>query len=165
MALEFRILDKSIDRSNFDCGVSELNEFLLKQARQQQTKGFNRTFVLMDSDDSPFKVLGYYSLSMGEISLDSLPDDKKKKLPKHPIPVARIGRLAVDNTTKGKGYGRMLLVDALRRVQGASLQIGVYAVVVDAKDDSAKNFYKKYGFIQFQDLEMSLFIPLASLPS
>ena len=95
----------------------------------------------------------------------SLPEDKKKKLPKHPVPVARIGRLAVDNSTKGKGCGRLLVVDALRRIQGASMQIGVYAVVVDAKNDSAKSFYEKFGFIPFQDESMSLFIPLASLPS
>lgn len=165
MALEFQILDKSIDRTNFDCGVPELNMFLEKQTRQQQTKRLNRTFVLVDSNDSPLRILGYYSMTMGEIKLDLLPDDIKKKLPKHPVPVARIGRLAVDGTTKCKGYGKMLVVDAMKRVQRASLRIGVYAVVVDAKNDQAKNFYKKYGFIQFKDLEVSLFIPLASMPS
>ena len=165
MALEFRTLDKHIDRSTFDCGTSKLNEYLQHHARQQQTRGFNKTFVLVESDDDPLKILGYYSLSMGEISLDSLPEDMKKKLPKHPVPVARIGRLAVDKASKGKGHGRSLLVDALRRVQGASTHIGVYAVVVDAKDDKAKSFYEKYGFIEFQDLPMSLFIPLGSLPS
>lgn len=165
LALEFCILDKSIDRSNFDCGISELNTFLKRQARQQQSKGFNRTFVLINDEDSPLKVLGFYSLSMGEINLDSLPEEKKKKLPKHPVPVARIGRLAVDNSAKGKGCGEMMLVDALRRVQRASMQIGVYAIVGDAKDDSAKSFYEKFNFIPFQDESMSLFIPLALLPS
>ncbi|MCX7544485.1 GNAT family N-acetyltransferase [Marinicella gelatinilytica] len=164
MSFQFRTLDKSIDRTNFDCGISELNQFLQKQARQQQTKGFNRTFVLVNSDN-PSKATGYYTLSMAEMSLNSLPETVLKKLPKHPVPVARIGRLAVDISFKEKGLGQMLLVDALKRVQSASLQIGVYAVVVDAKNEVAKRFYQKYGFTPFIDIKMSLFIPLASLPN
>lgn len=163
MPLQFRHLDKSIDRTDFDCDISELNDFFQKKARQQQSKGFNRTFVLINAD-KPKKALGYYTLSMAEVNLNALPENIKKKLPKHPVPVARIGRLAVDYSTQGEGLGQFLLVDALRRIQNASLQIGVYAVVVDAKNDAAKRFYQKFGFIPFQNLSMSLFIPLASLP-
>lgn len=162
MRLEFHVLDKSFDRDTFDCGSPELNNFLKTKARQNQSIGFNKTFVAVASGAK--KVLGYYSLSMGEIDLSSLPPELLKKLPKHPVPVARMGRLAVDTSTKGQGVGKLLMVDAMRRVQTASELIGVYALLVDAKDDSAKNFYLKYGFIPLVDDPMTLFLPLASFP-
>ena len=163
-SFEFHPLDKSFHRTQFDCGVVELNDFLKAKARQNQTAGFNRTFVTIQSGDKGKGVLGYYSLSMGEIDLSSLPETMLKKLPKHPVPVARMGRLAVGTTTKGQGLGKLLLVDAMKRVQVASASVGVYALLVDAKDDAAKNFYKKYGFIELVDEAMTLFLPLASFP-
>jgi len=161
---EFHPLDKSFDRTQFDCGVIELNNFLKAKARQNQAVGFNRTFVAIESGDDDKKVLGFYSLSMGEIDLSCLPESMLKKLPKHPVPVARMGRLAVDSGSKGQGIGKLLLVDAMKRVQTASLSVGVYALLVDAKDDTAKDFYKKYGFIELTDDAMTLFLPLATFP-
>lgn len=161
---EFHTLDKSFDRAPFDCGSPELNDFLKAKARQNQTANFNRTFVAIQSGDKAKRVLGFYSLSMGEVDLSSLPEEKQKKLPKHPVPVARMGRLAVDNSIKGQGLGKLLLVDAMKRVQSASTDVGVYALLVDAKDDPAKAFYKKYGFIELTDEPMTLFLPLASFP-
>lgn len=163
-SFEFYTLDKSFDRSDFDCGSLELNNFLKSKARQNQNAGFNKTFVAVASGDKNKTVLGYYSLSMGEIDLSSLPQNLVKKLPKHPVPVARMGRLAVDIATKGQGLGKLLMVDAMKRVQTASELIGVYALLVDAKDDSAKNFYLKYGFIPLIDEPMTLFLPLISFP-
>lgn len=159
-SFEFHLLDKSFDREHFDCGYAELNSFLQTKARQNQQAGFNRTFVAIKSNDSEKNILGYYSISMGEISLSALPESLLKKLPKHPVPVARMGRLAVDKTQQRQGLGRLLLVDAMKRVIAASRSVGVYALVVDAKDDSAKSFYAKYGFIQFVDESMSLFLPV-----
>jgi ribosomal protein S18 acetylase RimI-like enzyme len=161
---EFHILDKSFDRDGFDCGSAELNSFLKTKARQNQSVGFNKTFVACSPNDKSKKVLGYYSVSMGEIDLSSLPPELLKRLPKHPVPVARMGRLAVDRSAKGQGLGKLLMVDAMKRVQTASELIGVYALLVDAKDDSAKNFYIKYGFISLADDPMVLFLPLASFP-
>lgn len=161
---DFQALDKSFDRDTFDCGSEELNNFLKAKARQNQKAGFNRTFVAVKSDDSDKRVLGYYSLSMGEIDLSNLPEALRKKLPKHPVPIARIGRLAVDKSTQGQGLGKFILVDAMKRVQTASASVGVYALLVDAKDDQAKTFYKKYGFIELVDEPMTLFLPLASFP-
>ncbi len=108
--------------------------------------------------------MGYYSLSMGEINLSSLPPFLTKKLPKHPVPVGRMGRLAVDLSAQGQGLGTHLMVDAMKRVQTASESVGVYALLVDAKDTSAKNFYLKYGFIPLTDDPMTLFLPLGSFP-
>ncbi len=161
---EFHLLDKSFDRSKFDCGVSQLNAFLATQARQAQTKGFNKTYVAIQEGDAQKVVQGYYSISMGQIDLSVLPEDHRKSLPKHPVPVGRIGRLAVDRSMQGQGLGHELLVNALKRIRDASQAIGAHAVVVDAKDASAKRFYEKYGFIAFVDDPMSLFIQIASIP-
>ncbi len=161
---EFHPLDKSFDRTKFDCGSDLLNQFLKSKARQNQTAGFNRTFVAISSDDPKKTVLGFYSLSMGEVDLSSLPESLQKKLPRHPVPVARMGRLAVDKSTKGQGLGKLLMVDAMIRIREASKLVGVYALLVDAKDDSAKAFYKKYGFIEFIDDPMTLFTPVESFP-
>lgn len=161
---EFHTLDKSFDRAPFDCGSAELNAFLKAKARQNQAANFNRTFVVIQTGDKAKRVFGFYSLSMGEVGLSSLPEEKQKKLPKHPVPVARMGRMAVDNSTKGQDLGKLLLVDAMKRVQSASSDVGVYALLVDAKDDPAKSFYKKYGFIELTDEPMTLFLPLASFP-
>lgn len=163
-SFEFHTLDKSFNRDNFDCGSLELNNFLKTKARQNQSAGFNRTFIAIARGDKSKVVLGYYSLSMGEIDLTSLPENLAKKLPRHSVPVARMGRLAVDISTKGKGLGKLLMVDAMKRVQTACELIGVFALLVDAKDDSAKKFYLKYGFISLIDEPMTLFLPLASFP-
>ncbi len=161
---EFHPIDKKFDKASFDCGSLELNAFLQTRARQNQLQGFNRTFVAIVENDEAKKIVGFYSLSMGEINLSSLPEDLIKRLPKHPVPVARMGRLAVDLSFQGQGLGKLLLVDAMKRVQSASGSIGVYALLVEAKDEAAKAFYLKYGFISLSDLPGTLFIPLSSFP-
>ncbi len=161
---DFFALDKSFDRTAFHSGSLELDNFLKTKARQNQDVGFNKTFVAIARGDLKKKVVGDYSLSMGEIDLSSLPLLFLKQLPKHPVPIARMGRLAVDLNFQGKGLGKLLLVDAMKRVQAASNLIGVYAFLVDAKDESAKNFYSKYGFTSLVQESMTLFLPLASLP-
>lgn len=161
----FHPLDKTFGRDTFDCGSPELNSFLNARARQNQKAGFKRTFVAIASNDPEKRVLGFYSLSMGEIDLSNLPETLRKKLPKHPVPVARMGRLAVDASTQGKGLGALLLVDAMKRVHAAAFSVGVYALLVDAKNEGAKSFYKKYGFLELMDEPMTLFLPLASFPA
>jgi predicted GNAT family N-acyltransferase len=160
----FHLLDKSFDRAKFDCGIPQLNAFLATQARQAQSKGFNKTYVAIIEGDDKKIVHGYYSISMGQLDLSALPAEQKKSLPKHPVPVGRIGRLAVDKAMQGKGLGRELLVNALIRIRDASQVIGAHAVVVDAKDASAKKFYEGFGFIALVDDATSLFLPIASIP-
>lgn len=161
---EFHNLDNSFSRKNFDCGNDALNQFLKTKARVNQSAGFNRTFVAISSGDAGKEVLGYYSLNMSEVSLASLPEEQVKKLPRHPIPVVRMGRLAVDSRSKGKGLGKLLLVDAMLKIQEASKQVGVYALVVDAKDNAAASFYLKFGFTPFANEILTLFLPLSSFP-
>ncbi|MBY0472132.1 GNAT family N-acetyltransferase [bacterium] len=161
---EFHLLDKTFNRTKFDCGSLPLNNFLATQARQAQEKGFNKTYVAILEQDAKKIVQGYYSISMAQIDLSALPVAQRKSLPKHPVPVGRIGRLAVDQSMQGKGLGGELLANALKKIQDASKVVGAHAVVVDAKDASAKNFYEKYGFIALIDDPMTLFLPIASIP-
>lgn len=153
-------ISKKHDRDSFDCEVAPLNTYLKRFARQNSESGISVTIVAC-AEDHPKKILGYYSVSSGEVAFDVLPDDVKKKLPRYPVPVMRIGRLAVDKSSKGMGLGRELLVDALYRALDAAKIMGLFAVVVDAKDESAKSFYRKYGFIEFKDKPMVLFIPFS----
>lgn len=165
LSFEIHPLDKTFDRSKFYCDSEPLNNFIQTKARQNQNIGFNKTFVAIVSGDKDKRIVGFYSLSMGEIDLSQLPPEVYKKLPKHPVPVARMGRLAVDNSVKGNGLGQLLLVDSMKRIQKASESVGVYALLVDAKGESAKSFYKKYGFIELTTDPMTLLLPLASFPN
>ena len=92
----------------------------------------------------------------------SLPGDTLSKTPNYPIPAVRIGKLAVDKRFKGQGIGKLLLVDAFKRILSVE-DIAIKVVVVDAKDDAAAEFYMKFGFIRFQDNPGSLFIPLETV--
>lgn len=145
------------DREDFDCGEPALNDFLRRYARQQAAKDFNRTYVAVE-DDAP-RILGFYSLSAGAVEFQNLP--ATLRLPRYPIPVARVGRLAVDRRESGQGLGGMLLRHALRLSATLAEQIGLHAVVVDAKHAEAAAFYAHFGFQPFQDDNLKLFLPLA----
>lgn len=155
------------DRHSFDCGVNELNAFLKQHANQNQLKNISTTYVAVVavSSNDRKKIYGYYTLSAGHIQCDQLPENIKIKLPKYPIPIARIGRLAVDNDQQGQGIGGFLLHNALTRILSIADKIGIYAVVVDAKNDAANDFYKKYGFNTLQDTKSTLFLPTETIKS
>jgi len=155
------------DRKTFDCGVEELNIFLTQHANQNQTKNISKTYVAVvaASVKDRQKIYGYYTLSAGHIQSEALPENIQAKLPKYPIPIARIGRLAVDNNYKCQGIGGFLLHDALVSVLRIADKIGVFAVVVDAKNEDAKSFYKKYGFTQLQEAELTLFLTIETIKS
>ena len=105
-------------------------------------------------------IVGFYSLSMFTISSDSLPEELARRLPRYDaIPAALIGRLARAERAKGAGFGTALLADAFRRVLDASESVAAYAIVVDAKDERALNFYESHGFIRFVARSNRLFIP------
>ncbi len=107
-------------------------------------------------------VLGYYTLSALSIDLATLPDDLAKKLPKHPIPAALIGRLAVSTPAHGTGLGKILLADAIKRTLALSDEIAVYAMVVDALNADAEAFYEGFGFTKLAAAQNRLFLPLKS---
>ena len=146
------------DRTGFDCGVSELNDWLATKVSQFEKKDLARTYVLIQRAEMSIK--GYYALSNHTIVFESLPADQVKGLPQIDVPVVLIGRLAVDLTSQGHKLGEFLLLDALRCAEYLAGKIGIQAVEVDAISDAAKRFYERYGFMSLADDPRHLFMPM-----
>lgn len=155
-------LAKTHDRAAFHCDVEVLDHYIHKQAGQDVKRRISRVFVA-SLPDSPNIILGYYSLSSLAVELSQLPGNLAWKLPKYPIPAALVGRLAVNKTAQGRGIGKMLLADALKRTLSVSEQIAIYALVVDAINDKAKGFYEQFGFTRLSQDSSRLFLPLKKL--
>ncbi|MDO3641589.1 GNAT family N-acetyltransferase [Mucilaginibacter sp. L3T2-6] len=131
------------------------------QAGQDVRKKLCVVFAMTDGA----QILGYYSLSNASVPAEALPDDIRKKMPKSysQLPVTLLGRLAVDNAQKGKGFGKVLLIDALNRsYKAADSAIGSIGVVVDPLDVEAHSFYKSFGFIALEDSE-KMFLPMKTI--
>jgi GNAT superfamily N-acetyltransferase len=154
-------LTGSHDRQAFDCGRMELNAWLRQVANRHQKKGLSKTFVAVREDD-PTRIGAYYALTLAELDSHHLPDAWRKKMPRR-APGVRLGRLAVDLRLQGKGLGEMLLVDALTRAQRVYMEAGGIGLFVDAIDEQAANFYKRYGFEAAPDQPLLLFLPVQSL--
>ena len=152
---------KAHDRAAFSCGAPELDRYIREHASQDVKRDVARVFVAVQTG-AP-SVCGYYSLSATSFQRDNLPADEARRLPRYPGPAALLGRLAVDNRTKGKGLGAFLLMDALNRLLLATQTLAVHALVVDAKDNAATAFYRKYGFIPFTGEGRQLFLPMATI--
>jgi ribosomal protein S18 acetylase RimI-like enzyme len=153
-------LGRQHDRSAFSCGVADLDGYLKRRAGQDIRRRIARVFVC--SEDGSEVVLGFYTLSALSIDLSSMSEDQARKLPRHPVPAALIGRLAVDRSAQRRGLGRLLLADAIQRTLGASEQVAIHALVVDAKNETARKYYRGYGFLSLPDRPMRLFLPLSS---
>lgn len=108
-------------------------------------------------------MIGYCTLAAGAVAFEHLPAGASRKLPKHPVPVVLLARLAVDRPAQGKGLGEGLLVDALQRAVRLSAGLGVHAVEVDALDDTAAAFYRRYGFVPLLDDPLHLSLPIATV--
>lgn len=137
--------------SGFRCGAPSLDDFFARHACSNDEHGIGRTYVLRRPTAAPATlpgVLGYYTLSMATIGAPLLAGVTVVKLPKYPIPAALIGRLAADERTRGSGLrvGETLLFDAFARVMAAAENVGCFGVVVDALDETAERFYRKYDF-------------------
>lgn len=150
------------DRNAFESASAPLDAWLRQTAQQHQRRGISKTFVAV-SDDAPARILGYYALTACEILTEELPEDLVRKLPRK-IPGIRLGRLAVDRSAQGQGLGEHLLMDAIERSRRVLEHIGVHALFVDAKDERAAAFYRKYGFRPLPDDPLRLVLPLAGLP-
>ena len=151
-------LEQRHNRTAFSCGLPELDRYLAQKAGQDVRRRIARLFVCTASD--AHAVLGFYTLSAISINVASLPDELSRKLPRHPVPCALIGRLAVDQASQGQGLGRMLLADAVKRVVAAGETIAMHALIVDAANDRAKQFYQGFGFMPLTDGPLRLFMPL-----
>lgn len=161
IALQFQLLDKTHDRQSFTCGEKSLDSYLKQYASQDIKRNINRLFVATEQKQKA--IVAYYSLSANSLDVNNLPEKIKSRLPKYPIPVSLLGRLAVSIDFQGQGIGKIVLADALKRVYHASQAMAVYAVVVDALDETAKQFYEKFGFIPLAKKKMSLFLPLQTI--
>lgn len=145
--------------AEFDCGVPALNEWLVRFALVNQASGTSQTYVTLRSA----QVVGYYAISAGSVLREESPERVTKGLSRHPVPVAVIGRLAVDRSMRGKGVGSALLKDALTRIAGAADIIGVRAVLVHAKDEDARAFYKRFDFVSSPVDPLQMFLLMKDL--
>jgi len=139
------LLTKQHDLSGFDCGKQPLNDFLLKFALQNQAGGSSRTYVVLCDN----RVIGYYSLAPASV----LPASASVR-----VPVILMARLGLDRKAQGKGLGKALLRDALRRALQGSEAIGGRAFLVHAKDEEARAFYCKFGMEESPTNPMHLFL-------
>lgn len=147
---------KNFSRKSFDCGVEALNGYLKNIISQDVKRNLAVCYVMLPSDGD--EIIGYYTLSAASVVLDDLPDALAVKLRYKHIPAALLGRLAVDLRYKGNGLGRVLLYDAIERVRSAP--IACYAMIVDAKDEHAKDFYISFGFEPLKSSSKRLFFVL-----
>ena len=157
--LRIQELNSGHNRPLFSCGKPSLDTYLKRQAKQDVKRRISRVYVAT-KPDSESDIVGYYTLSTLSVDLSELPAELLKKLPKHPLPAALIGRLAVSEGYQGQGIGSVLLVDAIKRTMAVSMSIGIYAVVVDALDDQAAAFYQHFGFLQLSGSANRWFLPL-----
>lgn len=161
MEYSIRPLDAGIETASFQCGSEPLNNYIRRYASQDVRKNVARVFVATPSTDSK-KLSGFFTLSAGSVSCSSLPTPLARKLPRYPVPVALIGRLAVDNESQGKGLGSILLADACLKISQASAVLAVVGIIVDAKDEKAISFYKHFGFISLPGQPDRLLLPVSA---
>ena len=154
-----QLLDKTHDRSGFDCGEQTLNVYIRNRASQHARKDISRTFVAISPKDHI--VQGYYTLATGSIDFNSMSPKQRKALPsEYPIPTAYLARLAVDKQHQHKGLGEVLLYDAMLRSARASTDLGIYAFMVQAVGDGAKTFHIRYGFEPIEDDPLHLMVKM-----
>jgi len=152
-------LDPARDRRTFTSGSEPLDRYFHQQVTQDIRRRVTACFVAIEESNQ--RIAGYYTLASASIALTDLPADVAKRLPRYPsIPAVRLGRLAVDQAFQGRGVGGVLLADALARA--LRVDIAAYALVVDAKDETAAAFYRHHGFIAFASQPLTLFLPLAT---
>ncbi|MEG4938772.1 GNAT family N-acetyltransferase [Microcoleus sp. F4-D5] len=163
MVLTIELLDSSRHhRELFCCGQDSLDNYIRKQASQDLKKKVAIVFVLVESPNTD--VIAYYTLSAYTIELADLNEYFAKKLPRYPLlPATLLGRLAVDRTYQGQHLGELILIDALTKALLATAQVASLAVIAEALDEPAANFYQKYGFQKFKQNPMKLYLPMKSV--
>ncbi len=154
-----RLDAKLHDRKAFRCGVESLDDYLRRRASQHQRDGIATTHVLTH-EDTPARILAYATLSAAQLELEGLRPNDRKRLPRYPVPAVRVGRLAVDETERGKGYGQILLGHAVNTSLRLRDQLGVRVLVVDALDASVVRFYRAFGFRPAATRALTLYLPV-----
>ena len=153
------VLGAQHERTRFTCGVAALDGYFRTQATQDARRRASACYVAVQHETSA--VAGYYTLAAASVPLTELPESLSKRLPRYPsVPVARVGRLAIDLSFQGRKLGAALLADAALRALRS--EVAVFALVVDAKDDAAVAFYRHHGFEMYGGQPKQLIVPLAS---
>jgi ribosomal protein S18 acetylase RimI-like enzyme len=161
--IQYRIepLADKHNRAAFSCGVEALDRYLHKQAGQDVSKHVAAAFVITPDGDT---VAGFYTLSAHVMNLGDLPDNVAKKLPRYPnVPATLLGRLAVSIDFRGQGIGGLLLLDAFRRVLANTQEVGSAVLVVDAKDEEAREFYRRHDFVPLPSQPNRLFYTVKTM--
>lgn len=157
----FRVvpLDAAHDRAGFHCGVAALDTYFHQQVSQDVRRRITSCFVALDAQGA---IAGFYTLASTSVLLSDLPQATVKKLPRYPtVPAVRMGRLAIGTAFQGAGLGGALLANALQRACRA--EIAAFALVVDAKDAQAAQFYAHHGFMALPKSPLTMLLPLASV--
>jgi len=157
----FRVetLSAELDRSGFSSGVAPLDRYFQEQVSQDIRRRVTACYVAIEADTN--RIAGYYTLAAGSIPLVDVPESLARRLPRYQsVPVARLGRLAVELSYRGQKLGGALLWDAMMRAIRS--EVAVFALVVDAKDDQAAAFYQHHGFMAFGSLPHQLILPLTN---
>lgn len=152
-------LDSGHDRSAFCGGNAALDRYIREQASQDARRGTARVFVAVDANQ-PERVLGFFTLSAATVVAADLPPEMEKRLPRHPIPAALVGRLAVDRTVSGQGLGGVLLADAVRKTKVAAETVAMAVIVVDPIDHGAQAFYSAFGFRSLRGPQRRMFLAI-----
>ncbi len=160
-------IEASDAKSGFRCGKHPLDDFFRRHAVPNDLANIGRTYVLRrgaDDEASLPPVLGFYTLSMAGVPSAQIAPVVEEKLPRYDMPVALIGRLAIDERAQRRGLGEKLLLDALRRVVDGASTFGCVGIIVDAKDEAAERFYLAYGFatVAAADWPHRMFLALAT---
>jgi GNAT superfamily N-acetyltransferase len=155
-------LTRAHDRTNFDCGVAALNEYLQRFARQNHESGGAKTFVAVPSNGET-RILGYYTISPGAIAFSKVPSSLSRRLGRYEVPVFRLARLAVAVTAQKQGLGADLLLTAGERTLTVATEVGGVALAIDAKDERAAQWYERFGALRLLDDPLKLVLSLETI--
>jgi ribosomal protein S18 acetylase RimI-like enzyme len=150
------------DRAAFGCGNEILDRYFKTQASQDMRRGIARVFVATTPEE-PRRVAGFFTLSAAWVVASDLPPEVAKRLPRHPIPAALIGRLAVDSRFARRGLGSILLADAVKKTIAAAATVAMTVAIVDPIDDAARAFYAAFGFRSLQGPRQQMFLTLPNV--
>jgi GNAT superfamily N-acetyltransferase len=153
-------LGKHHDRNAFDCGEDDLNIYLKRYARQNHESGGAKCFVATPRE-TPARILGFYTLSPASFEFPRAPSIVTRGLGRYDVPVYRLGRLAVDRSVQSRGLGGSLLLRAAERCMTVAQEVGGVALLIDAKNDHAAQWYESYGAVRLLDAPLSLVLPFA----
>jgi len=158
-ALTIEKLKRNHAVDGFDCGREQLNRFLIRFAFPNQQAGASQTYVGLSAN----QVIGFYTLVVGQVRYNDAPERLTKGLAHHPVPIMLLARLAVAVSWQGKSVGAGLLKDAMRRTLQAADIAGIRAFGVHAKDNEARTWYERFGFMASPSDPFHLFVLMKDL--